>query len=98
MADLLAILPGKLLFWTMSHDTLHDCDCLLDLYFCHCQNMYDKRYTDDCIVALYNSDYSKVAEKCPVQVQPLEDFLVQLNSSHFILYQPELGDHPDGAS
>jgi hypothetical protein len=92
VAGLLAVSPGKLLFRTMSHDTLHDCDRLLDLYFCHRQNMYDKRYTDDCMVALYNSDYGKVAEKCPVQVQPKEDFLVQLNSSHFILYQPELGD------
>jgi hypothetical protein len=91
-AGLLAVSPGKLLFRTMSHDSLHDCDRLLDLYFCHRQNMYDKRYTDDCMVALYNSDYDKIGKRCPVQVQPREDFLVQLNSSHFILYQPEMGD------
>jgi hypothetical protein len=91
-AGLLAVSPGKLLFRTMSHSALHDCDRLLDLYFCHRQNLYDKRYTDDCMVALYNSDYAKVGERCPILVQPKEDFLVQLNSSHFVLYQPELGD------
>jgi len=89
---LLAVSQSQNLFRTMTLSVLvQDCEKVAELHFCKFQNMFDRRYTDNCLVALYNSDVATISRTCPFSLQPVSDHLVQLNSTYFMLHQAESG-------
>jgi hypothetical protein len=87
--EILAISRGLNMFRTMKKSSLAECSRVAELYYCKQDNLFDKRFQSSCLVALYNADHAAITKNCRFQVQPANDFLVQLNGTTFLLYQPE---------
>ena len=85
--SLLAINSAETFFRVMDEEELRNCDRVGDVLFCHNANYLDKRVQDECLVALFQHEYSTVAEKCRMIVEPDRDIVVPMNASTYIVYQ-----------
>jgi hypothetical protein len=86
-ASLLAISETASFFRVLSIDTLKLCHQVSGLYYCNGQNYFDKRITDSCLPALFFNRPSSIQTECRFTTRPREDFVAQLDSHLFILYQ-----------
>ena len=88
-AHILAINKENSLFRTLTRDQLNMCNRLLDLYWCKHQNMFDRRVESSCLTALFLNNITGVRRNCRITLQPQKDYMVQLNSSDFLLFQSD---------
>lgn len=84
---LLAINLAGNLFRTLHDDDLRDCSKAIGVYYCPDNNVIDKRIQDSCLVALHQHDVTNIAKRCPIIPTADKDFVIQINSSHYALYQ-----------
>jgi hypothetical protein len=82
----LAIDHSGSLIKTMSADDFGLCKKVDDLISCPNQNIYEKRFEDSCLIALYQSNYKGIRKNCDISVELEEDFVTQLNSTTFLLH------------
>lgn len=90
-ATVLAINPLKTLFKTMTTSELKDCSLTLGLFYCKNQNLYHRTSRDDCLMALHDTDVRRISDNCPLLPNAKSESILQLNSSHFLIYQALLG-------
>ena len=65
---------------------LTSCNKHGDYYYCPNLNYMDKRVNSSCLYALYKNNPEAITELCHFILNPLDDYLVQLNTTAFILY------------
>ena len=62
----------------------HKCKFIKDTYFCE-GAVLKKTNKDSCLKALYRSNLPKIGEICPVSIFMDSEYVVQLNSTTFLI-------------
>jgi len=86
--DVLAVDEAGTLYRTLSSEELRDCKMYAGLRYCENANYFHKK-GEDCLVALYESDMDKIKAHCELIIQPKQDFLTQINETHFMMFHAE---------
>ena len=87
--ELLAISTSGLLFRSFPKSYLATCNHISDVWYCPDLNFVDKRSQDSCLVALYSYNTPKIRSLCPFTINPDSDYLTQLNTTEYLLYQSD---------
>ena len=71
----------------LEREELDRCKVIRGTYYCDNQNFYRRKAKDSCLVNLFKGEATEIKRTCDFSVIPTDDYLIQINPSHFVLYQ-----------
>ena len=86
--DVLAISHGDRYSMEIRNGDLLGCHEVNKFYMCERHGILRRKLDSSCLGALYNQNFEAATRLCPMQIQPYQEAVLQLESNVYLIYTP----------
>jgi hypothetical protein len=87
-ADVLALSHGERFSQELKFADLMDCHVINKVYLCDKHGILRKALASSCLGALWNQKFDEANRLCGMQVQPHQEFILQLQNNWHLIWSP----------